>query len=413
MEICNHLSCTACGACKNVCSKSAISMREDSEGFLYPYIDESSCVNCGLCQKVCPANKDTPVSAATFYMAWHKNDEVLQKSSSGGVFTALADYVLVRNGVVFGAVKNPDTQEVCHIMINNVQDLDKLRLSKYYQSDTKNVYQQIRGLLMQDRFVLFSGTACQVAGLYSALDKWKVNREIIWGGASRRLITADVLCHGCTSRKAVSCYIKTKEKQYKKTIKDYYFRVKTKNVGWQSGGGTRMKLEFSDGTYKVEDKASDTFFVGFNNYLFLRESCYQCKYCGTDRISDFTLADFWGVDSHEVPPKQMLLGVSVMCANTDMAKEMLPELSNSLYIEKIDSQKAIPYNLTFSQPGDRPKIRDSIFKRLENQNFDSVVKHACWKYYLKLDVKQTIKKCIGESRYKKMVSKIKVMVGKA
>ena len=193
MEICNHLSCTACGACKNVCSKSAISMREDSEGFLYPYIDESSCVNCGLCQKVCPANKDTPVSAATFYMAWHKNDEVLQKSSSGGVFTALADYVLARNGVVFGAVKNPDTQEVCHIMINNVQDLDKLRLSKYYQSDTKNVYQQIRGLLMQDRFVLFSGTACQVAGLYSALDKWKVNREIIRGGASRRLITADVL----------------------------------------------------------------------------------------------------------------------------------------------------------------------------------------------------------------------------
>ena len=153
-----------------------------------------------------------------------------------------------------------------------------------------------------------------------------------------------------------------------------------------------MKLEFSDGTYKVEDKASDTFFVGFNNYLFLRESCYQCKYCGTDRISDFTLADFWGVDSHEVPPKQMHLGVSVMCANTDMAKKMLPELSNSLYIEKIDSQKAIPYNLAFSQPGDRPKIRDSIFKRLENQNFDSVVKHACWKYYLKLDVKQTIKK---------------------
>lgn len=182
MEICNHLSCTACGACKNVCSKSAISMREDSEGFLYPYIDESSCVNCGLCQKVCPANKDTPVSAATFYMAWHKNDEVLQKSSSGGVFTALADYVLARNGVVFGAVKNPDTQEVCHIMINNVQDLDKLRLSKYYQSDTKNVYQQIRGLLMQDRFVLFSGTACQVAGLYSALDKWRLTVKLYGEG---------------------------------------------------------------------------------------------------------------------------------------------------------------------------------------------------------------------------------------
>ena len=413
MEICNRQSCTGCGACVNICGKSAITMQKDYEGFLYPYIDESSCVNCGLCQKVCPANKDMPVSAATFYMAWHKNDEVLEKSSSGGVFTALADYVLTRNGVVFGAVKNPDTQEVCHIMINDAKDLDKLRLSKYYQSDTKKVYQQVKEILLQNRFVLFSGTACQVAGLYSALDQWKINPEIIKGEASRRLITADVLCHGCTSKKVVSCYIKAKEKQYKKKIIDYHFRVKTKDVGWQSGGGTRMKLEFADGTHKVEDKAMDTFFVGFNNNLFLRESCYRCKYCGSDRVSDFTLGDFWGIDPHEVTPKQMQLGVSVMCANTDAAKEMLPELSNSLYIKEIDSQKAIPYNLAFSRPQDRPEIRDSVFKRLENHNFDSVVKHACWKYYLKLGVKQTIKKCIGESRYKKMVSKIKAMVGKA
>ena len=239
MEICNRQSCTGCGACVNICGKSAITMQKDYEGFLYPYIDESSCVNCGLCQKVCPANKDMPVSAATFYMAWHKNDEVLEKSSSGGVFTALADYVLTRNGVVFGAVKNPDTQEVCHIMINDAKDLDKLRLSKYYQSDTKKVYQQVKEILLQNRFVLFSGTACQVAGLYSALDQWKINPEIIKGEASRRLITADVLCHGCTSKKVVSCYIKAKEKQYKKKIIDYHFRVKTKDVGWQSGGGVQ------------------------------------------------------------------------------------------------------------------------------------------------------------------------------
>lgn len=413
MEICNRQSCTGCGTCVNICGKSAITMQKDSEGFLYPYIDEASCVNCRLCQKVCPANKDTPVSAATFYMAWHKNDEVLEKSSSGGVFTALADYVLARNGVVFGAVKNPDTQEVCHIMIDDGQDLDKLRLSKYYQSDTKKVYQQVKEILLQNRFVLFSGTACQVAGLYSALDQWKISAEIKQRGTSRRLITVDVLCHGCTSKKAVSCYIKAKEKQYKKTIRNYQFRVKTKSVGWQSGGGTRMKLEFTDGTYKVEDKTRDTFFVGFNNNLFLRESCYQCKYCGVERVSDFTLGDFWGIDPHEVPPKQMQLGVSVMCANTDMAKEMLPELSNSLYIKRIDSQKAIPYNLAFSRPQARPEIRDSIFKRLENHNFDSVVKHACWKYYLRLDIKQTIQKRIGESNYKKIKSKIKGIVGKA
>ncbi|QOV18870.1 4Fe-4S binding protein [Blautia liquoris] len=173
MEICNHTLCTACGTCVNVCSKNAITMKADGEGFPYPVIDESCCVKCGLCQKSCPVNKDTQASEATFYMAWHKYDSVLQKSSSGGAFTAIADYVLSRKGVVFGAAKKTDTQEVCHIMIDDEDGLNKLRLSKYYQSDTKKVYQQ--EMLKQNRYVLFSGTACQVAGLYSALERWKIN----------------------------------------------------------------------------------------------------------------------------------------------------------------------------------------------------------------------------------------------
>jgi len=173
-----------------------------------------------------------------------------------------------------------------------------------------------------------------------------------------------------------------------------------------------MKLEFSDGSYRVEDKAKDTFFVGFNNYLFLRESCYQCKYCGTDRISDFTVADFWGINPNKVTPKQMQLGVSVMCANSGKARGMLPELSETLYMEEINPEEAIPYNLAFTRPGDRPKIRDSIFNRFENRNFDSVVKHACWKYYLKLDIRQALIRCIGEARYIKMATRIKGMLGK-
>lgn len=411
IKICNHMSCTACGACLNICNMNAITMKEDSEGFLYPFIDESSCVKCGACQRVCPVNKETPSSHALFYMAWNKDEEILKKSSSGGVFTALAYYVLKRNGVVFGAAKDPDTWEVYHVMTDSMQELDKLRLSKYYQSDTRKVFLQIKELLMQNRYVLFCGTACQVAGLYSVLAQWKVPAEI-FRGDSKRLITTDVLCHGCASRKVVACYIKAKEKQYKKKIVNYHFRVKTKKVGWKSGGGTRMKLEFSDGSHKIEDKTKDTFFVGFNHYLFLRESCYQCKYCGSDRVSDFTLADFWGINPQKVSPKQLKLGVSVMCANSDKAREMLPELSETLYIEKIDPSEAIPYNLAFTKPGNRPKIRDSIFSRLKNHNFDSVIKCACWKYYLKMDIRQILIRGIGEARYRKLVGRVKGLLGR-
>jgi len=388
----------------NVCAKGAIVLVEDSEGFLYPQIDESSCVDCSACVKACPAIKEIPSFSAQFHMAWHKDDDVLKKSSSGGAFTALAEYVLKRGGVVYGAAKDSETWEVCHVMADNAESLDKLRLSKYYQSNTKRVYQEIRAFLEEGRFVLFSGTACQVAGLCSALEHWHVDSDVMRGsGPKRRLITVDVLCHGVTSKKVVMSYIRAKEKRYKKKISDFQFRVKTKDVGWIQGGGTRMLLEFSDGTNKVEDKSRDTFFVGFNKYLFLRESCYRCKYCGTERVSDFTIADFWGINPERITPKQMRLGVSIVCANTDFAKGMLPELSESLHIESIDPNDAIPHNLAFTRPGARPKVRDTIFGKLEIHDFDSVIKHICWKHYLKMDVKDAIIKCVGEKRYHKMV----------
>lgn len=407
MKICEYSSCTACGACVNVCGKKAISLIEDSEGFLYPSINESSCVNCGVCKKVCPINNHLSRSAAEFYMAWNKDDDILQRSSSGGVFSALAAYVLTRKGVVFGAIKNPDTQEVYHTMVDNIQGIDPLRLSKYYQSDTRKTYQQVRELLIQNKFVLFTGTACQIAGLYSALNHWKIDSELILGTTKRRLITMDVLCHGCTSKKLVDNYIKTKEKKYNKKIENYHFRVKTRDTGWHSGGGTRMKIEFADGTNTVEDNVKDTFFVGFNNYLFLRESCYQCQFCGIDRISDFTLADFWGINPGKVNAKQMQLGVSVMCVNTAIAMKMIPELSAYIYIEAIDKNEVIPYNLAFTRPGNRPQIRDSIFTQITNSNFDFAIKRVCWKHYLKADIKQCIIKCIGESKFREIMFIVK------
>ena len=294
IQICPQDKCTGCGTCANVCPVKSITVKENHEGFLYPFIDQDKCVDCGLCQRTCPAIHDTRIGESVFYMAWHKDKSVLMDSSSGGVFTALAHYVFRCGGVVFGAIKDPETREVYHCCARNDEELTALRPSKYYQSNLKDAYKQVKEFLEKDTYVLFTGTACQIAGLYAFLGKDDIEQ----------LITADVLCHGVASKKIVDAYIISKEKQFKKKIKNILFRVKDMKTGWYSGGGTRMKLEFDDGSLYVSEKGYDTFFVGFNRNDFLRESCYSCKYCGTERVADLTMGDFWGCNFEKVPAEQ-------------------------------------------------------------------------------------------------------------
>lgn len=389
-EICTPEKCTGCGACAQVCVKSCISMEENSEGFLYPVIDYNACIDCGLCRKTCPVNHATKTRASSFYMAWHRDVEVLRRSSSGGVFTALADYVLAQGGVVFGASWNPDNRQVLHTMIENPAQLDKLRLSKYYQSDTKNVYKEAKALLAQKRMVLFSGTACQIAALYAVV-----------GGNQESLLTVDILCHGVASKKVVDAYITSKEKYYKKKIDSFQFRAKGEDTQWANGESSRMRLIFTDGTDYIEAHSTDTFYNGFNGSMFLRESCYRCDYCGTDRIADFTLADFWGVHPDTVPAEQLKLGVSLMLCNSQKARDILPALSDTLVMTEIDPQAAIPFNLALVKPNARPQQRDTFFQQLETREYDQIIKGIFWKLYLKKSVKKALVTLIGQSQFEK------------
>lgn len=226
--ICDTIDCVGCGVCESVCPKQCIEMKENDEGFLYPQVDEEKCIGCGLCTKKCPQNINIKPSKSEFYMAWHKDKEVLQKSSSGGVFSALANYFLERNGVVVGAYYDSVSKDVRHIAITSADELDKLRLSKYYQSRTDEIFKDVRRYIDDGRLILFSGTACQIAALKAYLgDK----------SSSSLLYTVDVLCHGVANKKTVMAYIHDKEKQYKKKIIDFAFRVKADREGWQSGGG--------------------------------------------------------------------------------------------------------------------------------------------------------------------------------
>ncbi len=391
-EICSFDTCTACGACLQICPTKCIVMKENDEGFMYPYIDKDRCVDCKKCIRTCPViNENAGFKKAQFYMAWHKDRNVLKHSSSGGVFTALAEYVLSRGGVVIGAELDKTSRRVNHISIENIAGLDRLRFSKYYQSDTGDVYNETANYLRNGRYVLFSGTSCQIAGLYTVLGDMKDNG---------RLITVDVLCHGVASKKVIDAYIKSKEKRYKKKIKNYFFRTKCEDARWKSGGG--MKLEFEDGSTLVTDKPVDTFFIGFNCCAFLRESCYKCRYCGTERLADFTIADFWGVTEERVSKEQMEDGVSLMLVNTGKAKKILGELRGGLVYEEILPEEAIPYNLALTRPNARPPQRDTFFDDLRSCDYDKLIKKYFYKTYINNLIRKNIKQGIGERNYRRL-----------
>lgn len=390
--------CIGCGVCAEICPKKCINMSENKEGFMFPIVDEKECIQCGNCYKKCPQNKKNEGVEGTFYMAWNKDSKVLEKSSSGGVFTALANFVLERQGVVVGAKFDSDSKEVMHDIIFKVDELDKLRLSKYYQSVTQSIFSKVKKMLKQKKMVLFTGTACQIAALYTYLGEMK---------RSEFLYTMDVLCHGVANKKTVISYIKDREKQYGKNIINFCFRVKEGEEGWQSGNGTRMKLFFEDGTSEVQDKFLDTYFVGFNSNIFLRQSCYECHYCGTRRISDFTVADFWGVTSDKIGEKQMREGVSVLLVNSRRAKEILPNLKRDLYIEKINPMEAIPYNRAFIKPNTCPEERKYFFGMMEKKGFDYTVKKLNKKYYRNKKIKAIMFKILPENCMEYIMNKRK------
>lgn len=381
LGICEEKKCTGCTLCASVCKHGAIVMRENEEGFLYPEIDEHKCINCGVCVKKCPVNHNTKTQEARFYMGWHRNKNILLSSSSGGAFSAIASQVLRKGGVVFGATKDSSTKEITHQMAQTEEELSALRGSKYYQSNVNRVYVQVRKYLNAGKSVLFSGTSCQVAALYSYLGEHEYEN----------LITVDILCHGITSKKVIDEYITSQEKRFARDIDDYSFRVKEGRMGWQCG---RMQLFFEDNGTKVMEAPYDTFFLGFNNNFFLRESCYSCKYCGTQRVADFTLGDFWGCSTEKVSAEQLWNGVSLILVNSNKAENLLPSLHEEMEIVAIDAMEAIPFNQSLSCPQKRPAYRDVFFEVMERKGFDKSIQQKFPYRFAKFRVKNLLRKIL-------------------
>lgn len=346
--------CTGCGSCLNVCPVGAISMLENSEGFLYPQIDEEKCTNCGLCKNICPAiNPNYKNNKSPECYAYMASDEERLKSSSGGAFPVLAHWFINNGGYVAGAVWTDDYQ-VEHIVSNNIEDIERMRNSKYLQSDTKNCYKEIKQLLEDNKKVLFTGTPCQVAGLKSFLQK-----------DYRKLYCVDIICHGVPSPKAFRKYIgeflKTNDEKWVNT------NFRDKINGWNPA------LTTTTTTTTTCPAAQDVFMQSFLKNLCLRKSCANCKFQTIPRQGDITIGDFWGIGNYrkKLDDKK---GTSVILENNQKSKILINILKkNSNTFKKVPLKYAKAGNLCLTSSVKANKDRKLFFELFDSKNLNEIV----------------------------------------
>ena len=360
----DYEKCTGCGACVQRCPKRCISWTQREFGFRYPQIDKDACVNCGLCEKVCPTDKalEVPVEQKV-YAAVHKDTEVLAKSTSGGAFTAIADAIFAQGGIVYGAAMLDDMQ-VKHIRTTGKDDFEGLRSSKYLQSDTGTTYQMVEQDLKQGKFVLYSGTPCQIDGLKNFLGK-----------DYETLYTVDIVCHGVGSQAYFDKYMDFARERYGK-IKALRFRSK-EYAGWSCGGGV-VVVDSSDCLKKIPYRDFDNYYYSyFLSGDIYRKSCYSCKYANTNRVGDFTLGDYWGVEALNLP-LQTENGCSLLLVNNQHAMQLLDEIESLDRVETTVEQAA-HCNKQLNAPS---KLMDSRQNRIGE--YESMSGQQIQKEYLAL-----------------------------
>lgn len=337
IQISNKSKCCGCGACDNICPRNSISMKRDAEGFLYPEVDSSTCVNCGLCEKVCPIlNKSERQDIISAYALQSLDKSIRFESASGGAFTGIANYVLKKNGIVYGVIFDED-MNVVHTKAETVHELGKMRGSKYVQSRVGHIFVDVKKELNADRWVCFSGTPCQVEGLSRFL-----------GRKYEKLILVDLVCHGVPSPKVWEKYIREMETEQGKKIVQYSFR--SKKTGYHDFG-TEIVFEDATSIY-THDKGIDRDFmhVAFFNEICSRPSCHDCKFKTKARVSDFTIFDLWHL-SEFYPTQEDDLGTTAVLVHTEKGVKLIENLDSENFLAPIDINKVIALdgnNIEFS-----------------------------------------------------------------
>ncbi|SEM04953.1 Coenzyme F420-reducing hydrogenase, beta subunit [Syntrophus gentianae] len=347
-KLCSHDECTGCLACVNVRCASLL-CETDQEGFIRPVVQES-CTNCGRCSKVCPklvVKRASNDYKARYYACAAKDQDVLMRSSSGGLFSLLARQVLKKKGIVYGAAFN-ENMHLEHIAVDTEDKLPLLCGSKYLQSDIDGCYFQIQKLLQEGRTVLFCGLPCQVDGLncYLETDNFE------------RLITVDILCKGVPSPGVFSAFIAQQEKNVGRKIVNVTFR--DKSSGW---GNAIMGIYLSNGIVIKHPLTQTTFGAAFSTNLIMRKSCYQCSYRSMHRVGDITLGDFWGIGKDSNLYEAREKGVSFLSINTSKGEERFSEIGASINYESADISNAISNNSALRTSYYSNKKREDFFNK--------------------------------------------------
>ena len=381
INIAKKTNCSGCYACAEICPRSCITMLSDEEGFWYPKVDEIQCIRCGVCETVCPiAMPSSPIlyKPITAYAARHRDDFLRLNSSSGGVFSEIAIYVLKQGGVVFGAGFD-ENFNVVHKYIESVEELDIFRGSKYVQSRMGNAYKHAEDFLKSGRLVLFSGTPCQIEGLLAYLKKTYEN-----------LITQDLICHGVPSPMVWQKYIEYRMAEADE-VRPQKIAFRAKNEGWK-----RYSVSFlfeNDQEYRATlDK--DSMMQAFLKNLCLRPSCYDCAFKNKHRKSDITLGDFWGVE-HILPAMDDDKGVSLVIIHSKKGADILEKVKDSLIYQQTDFEQAIFYNTAIIKSASRPGNRENFMQLVKEQGF-----RVAQKKYLKNTPKQKIRKLLSKIKRK-------------
>lgn len=352
--------CAGCHACVSVCPQDCIIMKADPEGFWYPSVDQGKCIQCGRCDSVCPVINQTEAdNEPRAYACINTDEAVRMESSSGGIFSLIAERIIDRKGVVFGAGFDEDFS-VSHKYAQTKEDLGQFRGSKYVQSRIGDTYRQAKDFLDTGREVLFSGTPCQIAGLKSYL-----------GNSYDHLLCVDIICHGVPSPKVWKKYVEYRESSAGVKVQDISFRSKEK--GWKKFS---MSFLYRDHTQYHQTLDKDLFLQAFLKNVCLRPSCHSCAFKSLRRKSDITLGDFWGVQGI-MPEMDDDKGVSLVFINSAHGQSMFDMIKENTLYRDTDINTAVSYNAAAIRSASRHTKRDVFFERLDDLPFDKLVKRYC------------------------------------